>query len=143
MITGINHSGIVVEDMERALVFYRDVLGLQVLGRRERDGGPISDVVGDEDCHLTIADVGAGDGCVLGLIQYINPGPGRRPTEERSVLGGSHVAFNVEDISRTYEDLLRGGAQSLNAPVEVAAGKTVCYLQDPEGNWIELIQLSA
>ena len=141
MITGINHSGIVVEDLERALVFYRDVLGLQVLARREREGGPISQVVGYADCHLVIADVGAGDGPVLELIQYLNPRPGRRPTEERSVLGGSHVAFNVEDISKTYEDLLRGGARSLNPPVEVAAGKTVCYMQDPEGNWIELMEL--
>jgi catechol 2,3-dioxygenase-like lactoylglutathione lyase family enzyme len=142
MIKGINHSGIVVADLEQALEFYRDVLGLEVLARRERDGGPISDVVGYDDCHIVIADVGTREGRVLELIQYVNPPPGRRPTEERSVLGGSHVAFNVEDISQTYEDVLRGGAQSLNPPVEVAPGKTVCYMQDPEGNWIELIESS-
>ena len=59
MITGNDHSGIVVEDLERALAFCRDVLGLEVLARGERDGGPIAHVVGYEDRHLVIADVSA------------------------------------------------------------------------------------
>ena len=79
---------------------------------------------------------------MLELIQYVNPRQARRPSEERSVLGGSHVAFNVEDISQTCEDLLGGGARSLNPPVEVAPGKTVCYLQNPGGDWIELVESS-
>ena len=29
----------------------------------------------------------------------------------------------------------------MNDPANVAPGRTACYLQDPEGNWVELIQL--
>ena len=35
-----------------------------------------------------------------------------------------------------------GGAVGLNPPVEGAPGRKVCYMQDPDGNWIELIESS-
>ena len=28
----------------------------------------------------------------------------------------------------------------MNPPIEVAPGKKCCYIQDPDGNWIELIE---
>ena len=58
MITGMNHAGLVVKDLEKSLEFYRDLLGLKVLSRRERNGGPIDHVVGYKDTHLIIANVG-------------------------------------------------------------------------------------
>ena len=44
MITGLNHSGLVVEDLERSIHFYRDVIGLELVRTMDRDGGPISEV---------------------------------------------------------------------------------------------------
>ena len=47
-----------------------------------------------------------------------------------------------QQIQDVYERLLRHGARKLNPPIEGAPGKWVCYLQDPDGNWIELIELT-
>ena len=55
-IQGINHNGIVVADLEEAIAFYTDVLGLRLVDRRERDGGPISQVLGYDDAHIRVAD---------------------------------------------------------------------------------------
>ena len=96
MITGLNHSGLVVEDLERSVRFYRDVIGLEVVRTFERDGGPISDVVGYENTHLKGAMLSLNDGHVIELIQYVRPEVAERPTQERAVLGGSHIAFNVD-----------------------------------------------
>ena len=52
-----------------------------------------------------------GDGPTLELIQYINPPPSDRPTEERNVLGASHVAFTCEDIQGTFDLLMSAGRQ--------------------------------
>ena len=79
---------------------------------------------------------------VLELIKYVNPPPRERPTSERSVIGGSHLAFAVDDIQAAYKKLSAAGAKTLNAPVAVAPGRTVCYLQDPDGNWLELMELT-
>tara|TARA_Y100000588_G_C13479766_1_gene596313 strand:- start:101 stop:250 length:150 start_codon:yes stop_codon:yes gene_type:complete len=48
----------------------------------------------------------------------------------------------VEDIAATFARLVERGAKVLNLPTQLAAGRLACYLQDPEGNWIELIELN-
>lgn len=143
MITRMNHSGLVVKDMDASIAFYRDGLGMKVVGTRERNGGPIEHLVGYHPCHLKAVDMAVGDGSVLELLQYFEPTPAERTTEERSVHGASHVAFDVKDIQDTYEKLLQNGAHELNPPIEGAPGKWVCYLQDPDGNWIELIEFTS
>ena len=141
MIKALHHSGFVVTDLEKATEFYRDVVGLKVLDTRERTGEAISQVVGYEDCHLKAVDVGTGDGHKLELIEYVNPPAGERPSEERSVIGGSHLCFQVDDIDATFQRLVENGGQKMNPPVELAPGRLACYLRDPDGNWIELLEL--
>ena len=141
MIKSMHHTGLVVRDLDAAVQFYRDVVGLSIETTRERKGPPISQVVGYDDTHLKAALLWTGEGHELELLEYVNPLPSERPTEERSSLGASHLAFLVDDVERTYEHLIARGAQKLNPPVEVSPGRTACYLQDPEGNWIELIEI--
>ncbi|MCI0441417.1 MAG: VOC family protein [Chloroflexi bacterium] len=142
MIKRMYHTGFVVSDLQKSLAFYRDVLGLKVVRELERTGYPISQVVGYENAHLKGAMLGleGEEGHVLELIQYVNPKASARPTTERAVLGGSHLAFYVDDIEQTFQKLVANGAKKLNPPVEIAPGRKGCYMQDPDGNWIELIQ---
>ncbi len=142
MIQKMHHTGFVVADLDRAVEFYEGAVGLEVQARYERQGGPIEKVVGYDDAHLQIAIMGIGGEHVLELIKYVSPAPGDRPTSERSVIGGSHLAFAVDDIQAAYKRLSGAGAKTLNAPISVAPGRTVCYLQDPDGNWLELMELA-
>ena len=141
MIKGMNHCGIVVRNMDSAIDFYRDVIGLELLDQFERDSGPISEVVGYENTHLKVAFFDIGEGHKFELLEYINPPPSGRPTEERNVLGASHLAFNTDDAKETYKTLISKGAKGINPPVEVGPGKIACYFQDPDGNWLELIEM--
>lgn len=140
MITGMNHTGIVVRDLEKSVDFYRQGLGLKVVVRRERQGQPISQVVGYENSRIKVALLGNGAGHLVELIQYINPVGPERYSDDRNVMGSTHLAFDVEDIEETYQHLIRHGGQKLNPPVEMVPGRKVSYLQDPDGNWIELIE---
>ena len=118
-------------------------MGLEVQRRYERVGAGIDQVVGYDDAHLRIALLGVPGGeHVFELIQYLNPPPGERPTEERSVLGGSHLCFLVDDIGAAFDRVSKSDARTMNPPADVAPGRTACYLQDPDGNWIELMQLA-
>ena len=140
MIKGFHHTGFVVSDLEKAVAFYRDIVGLEEQGRYERIGEGIQQVVGYDNAHLQIALMGVG-GHNLELIQYLSPSSGQRPTEERSVLGATHLCIQVDDIEKTFQTLVNNGATKLNPPKELASGRTACYLQDPDGNWLELLQL--
>ena len=120
MIKALHHTGFVVRDLEKSRRFYTEVVGLKLLDTRERVGPAIDQVVGYENAHLKAVDVGTGDGHKLELIQYVNPSPGARTTDERSVIGGSHLAFQVDDIHATHKRLTENGATELNPPAEIA-----------------------
>ena len=144
MITGMNHTGFVVNNVDVSADFYMNVIGLKEVVRRERDGGPISQVVGYDHTHLkaVLLSLDADGGHILELIEYIRPEAADRPTEERAVIGASHICFDVTDIDAVFAEMVANGARELNPPIEVSPGRTVCYLQDPDGNWVELIESS-
>ena len=142
MIQRSHHTGFVVRDMERAIRFYSDVVGLKVKDRYERTGAAISQVIGYENTHLKAVHMEVPGGQSLELIQYVNPPPEERPTEERNVVGATHLALQVDDIDAMYQKLAAGGAKPMNPPAEIAPGRTICYLQDPDGNWIELMEIA-
>ena len=68
MITGMNHTGFVVRNLDKAVEFYRQVLGLKVVRATDREGAPISQVVGYENTHLKGALLSLGDGHALELL---------------------------------------------------------------------------
>ncbi len=144
MITGMNHTRFVVSDLERSVDFYTNTVGLKLVRRAERDGGPISRLLGYEDTRIKAAMLSfdGEDDHILELIEYVNPGSASRPTTERAVLGASHIAFNVTDIDATFDRLIAAGAIKLARPVEMSPDRVACYLQDPDGNWVELIEIS-
>ena len=141
MIKDLHHTGFVVSDLGRAVEFYRDVIGLDEKSRYERTGRGIDRVVGYEGAHLQVALMGAGGVHSLELIQYLNPAPAERLTNERSVLGGTQLACQVDDIDSIFQAAVDNGATRLNRPTEVASGRIACYMQDPDGNWIELLEI--
>ncbi len=142
MITKMHHTGFVVRDLDSCVAFYRDVLGLTAADPIIRIGPGISQVVGYDQTELRRVFLAIADGHVLELIQYVHPLGADRPTEERNAIGASHLAFEVDDIEETFELLVDRGAQGMNPPVEIIPGRIGCYLQDPEGNWIELLEIS-
>jgi catechol 2,3-dioxygenase-like lactoylglutathione lyase family enzyme len=142
MIKSLHHTGFIVSDRTAALAFYRDVMGLDVVSEYERRGPAIDRVVGYQGTHLKSALLDLGGGHMLELIQYVSPPPAARPTNERNVIGAAHMALMVEDIASLCEKLVAAGAAVINPPTELAPGRLACYLQDPDGNWLELVQVA-
>lgn len=136
----LHHTGLVVRDRARAVAFYREALGFSVVAEYERRGPAIDAVVGYDGTHLRSALLSSGAEHLLELIQYVAPPPAERPTAERRVLGAGHVALIVGDIHEAAARVLAHGGALLNRPAQLAPDRAVCYLQDVDGNWLELIQ---
>ena len=144
MLKSFFHTGFVVRDLEKSVAFYKDVLGLEVLGRYERRGEFIEKVLGFAGGHLEVAFLNMGDGHNLELIQYHVP-PSGEPVVERNDLGASHLAFYVEGIEELYENYAGKGMRFINSPTPLLQnGKVVrkaLYAQDPDGNWLEFVEI--
>ncbi len=50
------------------------------------------------------------------------------------------IAFSVEDIEKTLKEAINAGAIKVSDPVKKPWGQTICYVRDPEGFLIELVQ---
>ena len=137
----LNHAGVVVRDLEKAVTFYRAGSGREGLERLDRTGPDIEQAVGHEHSRLLIATMTAPtEEHLVELIQYVRPEPLQRHSEERSQIGASHIAFFVDDIDDKFNAIIAAGGVQLNPPTSYPDGRLVCYLQDPDRNWVELIQ---
>ena len=142
----INHTGLVVSDMERSLAFYRDVLGLVEERSDVMEGEMISRLTGFEDARIRIAYLGIGDmRHSLELVEYLNPVavPAARPP--RNAAGTAHLGIIVGDLDSIYQDLSGRGVEFVGAPTSrpdapYPWARKACYLLDPDGYLIELIE---
>jgi catechol 2,3-dioxygenase-like lactoylglutathione lyase family enzyme len=144
VITGFNHTGFVVDDLDGMVRFYRDTLGLTVVRERESVAPASGDHTGIPGAHRMLVFVGRPEGShVLELVHYIDP-PSPPGHLRNNQLGSAHVAFNVEDLAGLHQRLAAEGVRFVTPPLreEVGPGRLVniCYAQDPEGNWLEFIE---
>src|SRR2546426_3788976 len=119
--TRIGHIHLTVSDLDRALTFYRDVLGFEVTSRYGRDAVFLS--AGGYHHHIRL-NTWAGRGAPA-------PAPG--------TTGLYHFAILYPD-RKTLAGAVRRGLDA-RVPLQGAAGHGVSaaiYLRDPDGNGVEL-----
>ena len=145
MVTGFNHSGFVVKDIDKMVAFYRDDLGLRVEKEVDSKAPPGGNHTGIPGSHRTLVFVGTQGEHSLELVHYINP-TSPEGHLERNQLGSTHICFNVSDLESLHKKLVSKGIKFVTDPIftdnDDGTRNGICYCQDPEGNWIELIQPS-
>lgn len=147
MLQGIHHAGITVASLERALSFYRGVLGLEVFMQMERTDPSIGAIIGYPGAGLKIAFCGVpGDAARVELLEYMTPA-GEPLRAETSQPGSGHVCFRVDGIDALHARLVEAGFPPRStAPVTITeganAGARALYVRDPDGYTVELFEPS-
>jgi len=150
----IDHVNIVVADIERAVRFYSEALGLTRGFEKLLEGAwieKISSVPGARALCVFMEPPRDEDGdpftpplTRIELLQFLTPG-GAAFAENRlpNTRGIRHIAFTVEDLDALIERLEKWDVEIVSEPVEVpfAVGalgrKRLFYFYDPEGNLLE------
>jgi len=118
MITNVKLVTIWVSDQQRALSFYTDKLGFQVL-----DDQPF----GPDKRWLELAPPGAQTRVTLFT-----------PEEQESRVGSySGISFQCDDVQSTYEALAGKGVRFTQEPTEQPGGLMAIF-EDPDGNMFVL-----
>src|SRR5882724_8782574 len=111
MIHGIHHTAISTADIERALRFYRDLLGFEEVWSSSWNTGTevVDRIVGLRDSSARVVMLKAGNACVE-LFQYTTPQP-KPSAQDRPVCdhGITHLCLQVSDIDAEYARLSAAG----------------------------------
>ncbi|WP_394741771.1 VOC family protein [Natronococcus roseus] len=132
-----HHVGITVDDLEETLPFYRDALGFEVLDRFSVEGEAFADAVGVDGAGADFVHLDA-NGVRLELVEY-DPEADPRPTPELNEPGATHVGLAVGDLEAFYADLPED-VPTISEPRTTASGTSICFLRDPEGNLVEVLE---
>ena len=118
------YVGIRVTDLERSVDFYTNILGMKVSGRSK-----IEQTKGE-----TVGLQTEKDGFTLELNYYEKDSP----YNTKYVVGEGldHLAFKVDDLDKALEEAKKAGHRTI---LQMKAdGGCWAYIEDPDGNWIEL-----
>lgn len=111
---------LLVNDFDKSLAFYRDVLGLEL---NTQQGKFANFKV--ENIELAIMQK---DQAVEML-----------PEKYMAITGGSVLlCFQVEDVNKTCDELKAKGVIFISGPKVTSWGQTVAYFQDPDNNIWEI-----
>jgi methylmalonyl-CoA/ethylmalonyl-CoA epimerase len=132
MINRINHVAIVVEDLDNALHFWRDALGLPLHKTEENPG---------ENVNIAFLPVGDSE---IELLQPTNPDSGIGKYLAKKGQGMHHVCVEVDDIDAVMARLVAQGIELINdAPKSRPDGTRYAFVHPKSacGVMVELYQL--
>lgn len=142
MIRATRHVGIVVQDLEKSLRFWRDVMGLTVAVDFREQGEFIDTVQALRDVTVRMVKLKAPDGSMIELLKddyHPTPLPERN---DMCDCGIRHIAFTVPDAQAAWHTLTQCRCAVLSQPVTSPDGKArLFFARDPEGNLLEIVQM--
>lgn len=125
----IKVTGIYVDDQEKALRFYTDILGL--VKKADVTQGPYR--------WLTVASAEEPDGVELQLAPNANPAA-KAYQQAMFEQGQPAFMFYVDDVQREYDRMKAAGAEFTMPPTKVT-GSTIAMVNDTCGNLIQITAL--
>ena len=121
--------GIVTTDVKPMLKFYQDTLGLELEGVLDMPGG----------MQMTRLVCGT---TVVKLVVNAKP-PAAKPAPGGLVGGTGYRYWTItcSNLTAMIAKCRDAGYRVPVAPTEIRPGVTIAMVEDPDGNWLELLQM--
>jgi methylmalonyl-CoA epimerase len=131
MLDRIDHTGVAVDDLDAAIKLYEEVLGMPLVHR---------ETVAEQGVEAVLLDVGDGH------VELLSPLGEDTPVGKflaRKGPGLHHVAYAVEDIEATLEQLSAAGVELFDAKPRVGIRDSLVAFLHPRstgGVLTEIVQ---
>ena len=150
----VNHVAVSVTDIHKAMIWYRDVMGMTVLAEPVEISAISS--TGEEGEHLSnlvrtvfgqmlgkffICHLSSANGVGIELFQFIEPKAEQRTDNfEYWKTGFFHIAITEPEIDLLADRIESSGGRKRTKVMELnpGSGKRICFCEDPFGNIIEI-----
>lgn len=134
MTVNLNNCFITTEDHEKALPFYRDVLGLEVRADVKFEGMRWLTVGSPEQPEVSI------------VLESVGADPNMSPTDRQALselLAKGllrAVIFTTDDVDALFDRVQAAGADVVQEPMDQPFGVRDCAFRDPSGNLLRFNQ---
>ncbi len=138
MIGILEHVGITVKDLDKALRFYSEILGFPIISRKE-----------NWELRVIYAQIQIGQSAIE-IFSPIGSEPSSSKLTKngmegvgmriRETAGLNHLSIRVENIKAVFEKLKSKGVRFVLEPKLMGSGSKIAFFMDPDGTLIELIQ---
>jgi len=122
-VTKLLHTRYRVEDLEKTVAFYRDVLGLEQVRSHESSRG-----------SKLVFFKAPGSEELIEICQFAKSGPVQVGPDL------THLAFEVEDIEAFGKEIAAKGYPYSEGPSAPGSGSRIAFIDAPEGYEIEIIE---
>ena len=123
MVKRLLHTRYRVEDLEKTVSFYRDVLGLEETRRNTSPRG-----------STLVFFKAPGSEEEIEICKYDSSGPVKVGTDI------THLAFEVDDLEAFAKHAASKGYPLSDGPTPTSSGSVIAFVDAPEGYEVELIQ---
>jgi catechol 2,3-dioxygenase-like lactoylglutathione lyase family enzyme len=144
---GIDHTAIAVGDTDASLRFYRDILGMRIVGESENYGTEQEHLNNVFGAHLRITALRCGTGPGIELLEYISPRDGRPfPADEHANdLVHRQTVLTSANAEQASQILLKNHADFVSSTLVTDSHaqlgfKKAFLVRDPDGHVLEIAE---
>ena len=137
LFTAIDHVGIAVPDMDEAIAFYRDTLGMETVHEETNEEQ------GVREAMVRVGTAADGSGAMIQLLAPLDETSTIAKFLDRHGPGIQQLAYRVTDVEAVSETLRRRGVRLLyDGPRRGTGGSRVNFVhpKDAGGVLIELVE---
>jgi catechol 2,3-dioxygenase-like lactoylglutathione lyase family enzyme len=141
MTLGVRHTGIVVQDIEKSIHFWTEVLNFRIMNDNLETGNFIEHLLGMPDTKVRTVKMVAPDSSMIELLWFPNKKGDNFWNGNFTSTGLTHVALNVENMTEVIDKSSKLKYKTINKPRKSLENKvTVAFIIGPEGLLIELVE---
>jgi predicted enzyme related to lactoylglutathione lyase len=122
--------GLITKDAAALVTFYRDTLGLEQEGEMPMPGGGQMTRL---KCGTTTLKI---------VVNAKEPKATAAPGGIRGATGFRYFTISVSNLEAVTQECEAAGYKVPMPPTEIRPGVSISMIEDPNGNWVELLQAS-
>ncbi len=141
MTLGVRHTGIVVQDIDKSILFWTDVLNFRIVSDNLETGNFIEHLLDMPNIKVRTVKMVAADNSMVELLWFPEIRDSETWNGTFTSTGLTHVALNVKNITEVIEKISKLNYKTINGAKKSDENNvTVAFITGPEKLLIELVQ---
>ena len=143
--SAVNHVGITVSNLDKAIEFYETLTGKKIRNKDQIGGKRMAQTQGLDDTLIKYANLHL-DNINIDILEYVEP-KSSQANYSNEQISAMHLCFEVEDLEAAIARMKSIGVEPEGDPIyfeeadglKAGFGTGVVYFKDLDGTNLELI----